>query len=233
MAEVPVRKKVGDLLIQAGIIDEDQLRSALAEQRKWGGALGKVLVNLGFCTEEALVQTLSSQLNMPAVKLDSRTPDPAALKMLPADFCQEHQVFPFAFTAVGKFLDVAVLDPTDLTLIDEVRVRTRANVRPYLAGAQSLDAAIRVHYLGEAAARPAGKFDSWGISTAVDVGGALPTGQFGAAPGGGQTPRHSGVTGRFDTLSARVAALEARVERDEQVIRKLMKLLVDKGVTTR
>ena len=63
--------RLGDLLIKAKVITDSQLKSALAEQAKWGGRLGEILVRMNIVTEDMLVKALSKQLNLPAVNLDS------------------------------------------------------------------------------------------------------------------------------------------------------------------
>ena len=142
------RKKLGEILIQAGVIDEPKLRSALAEQARWGGPLGRILVDMRIITEEALVQALSHQLNFPAVKIDERKIPQQALELVPVELCEQHGLIPFALT--GKFLDVAMADPTNLGIIDELRIRTRLNVRAYLAGPKSIERAIAMNYRGQA-----------------------------------------------------------------------------------
>jgi type IV pilus assembly protein PilB len=219
-----VRKKLGDLLVEAGVIDDSQLRSALAEQRQWGGQLGKILVELRFCSEQALVQTLSVQLGIPSVRLETRTPDDGALRLMQADFCLENGVFPFAYTAQGKFLDVAMADPTDIKLVDDVRVLTRSSPRAYLAGPKQIEAAIRKYYFKEPV-NESGGIDSWGVGTSADLAGP----SLGEATTGG----NSGRTEHHEALAARVAALEAREDRNEQVIKRVLRLLAEKGVATR
>jgi len=142
------RKKLGEILIQAGVIDENKLKSALAEQARWGGPLGRILVDMHIISEEALVQALSHQLNFPAVKIDDRKIPPPALELVPVELCEQHGLIPFALT--GKFLDVAMADPTNLGIIDELRIRTRLNVRAYLAGPKSIERAIAMNYRGQA-----------------------------------------------------------------------------------
>lgn len=219
-----VRKKLGELLVETGVIDDSQLRSALAEQRQWGGNLGKILVELRFCSEQSLVQTLSTQLGIPAVMLETRTVDDEALRLMQADFCLEKGVFPFAYTAQGKFLDIAMVDPTDVKLIEDVRVLTRSSPRAYLAGPKQIEAAVRKHYFGEPVVESGG-VDSWGVGTSADLAGTFP-----ADPVPAKT---TGRTGRHEALLARVAALEAREDRNEQVIKRVLRLLAEKGVATR
>jgi hypothetical protein len=142
------RKKLGEILIQAGVIDENKLRSALAEQARWGGPLGRILVDMRIISEEALVQALSHQLNFPAIKIDEKKIPQQALDLVSVELCEQHGLIPFAIS--NKFLDVAMADPTNLGIIDELRIRTRLNVRAYLAGPKSIERAIAAHYRGQA-----------------------------------------------------------------------------------
>src|SRR3990170_636112 len=138
------RKRLGEILVQAGVLDETRLRAGLAEQRRWGGPLGRILVDMRLITEDAMVQALSHQLNFPTVNLDQRAVAPEVTELVPADLAEQHSVVPFNLQ--GKFLDVAMADPTNLGIIDELRIRTRLNVRPYLAGPKSIERAVAKYY---------------------------------------------------------------------------------------
>jgi hypothetical protein len=141
------RKKLGELLMQAGVIDENRLRIGLREQQRWGGQLGRVLVNLGLVSEEELVRALSAQLAIPvAPDLVTAKIHGATLDLVPEDFCVEHSIIPF--NQDGKFLDVALCDPTNLSILDEVRIRTKLNVRAFIVGPTQLERALRKHYRG-------------------------------------------------------------------------------------
>src|SRR5687767_2437875 len=116
------RKKIGDLLVEMGIIDPHQLQSALAHQRQWGGKLGKIIVEKRFTTEKAIVDALSKQLNAKVIPLRDLPPDPRALKLVPLELAKKHNLFPYQFLQekpVDKVL-VAMSDPTDLAALDEV-----------------------------------------------------------------------------------------------------------------
>src|SRR5262249_57057935 len=91
-------------------------------------------------SEEAMVQALSHQLNLPAVNLDQRAVQPEALDTVPGELAQQLSVVPFALQ--GKFLDLAMSDPTNISTIDTLRTRTRLNIRPYLAGPKSIERAL-------------------------------------------------------------------------------------------
>src|SRR2546428_12164224 len=77
---MPPRKRLGQLLTELKVIDEHQLQSALGHQKQWGGKLGTILVQKGFCKEDQVVTALSQHLAMPAVRLANVKIDPRAVK---------------------------------------------------------------------------------------------------------------------------------------------------------
>lgn len=286
------RKRLGEILVQAGVLDETRLRAALAEQRRWGGPLGRILVDMGGISEEVMVQALSHQLNFPAVNLDDKVVPHDVLDLVPAELAEQHAVVPFAVQ--GKFLDVAMADPTNLGIIDELRIRTRLNVRPHLAGPKMIERAIAKYYgrgMGSlqfngmryvpspptvppgppqsAAPRPSRSSEPFGApqvgrpitpppmgtpSSVVDppsapslaatrraqqfeqmVAGMPGPGQPAAAPA---TVSIGDVSAserdrEIASLQERVQHLEALIARDEDVLRKLLGLLIEKGLATR
>src|SRR5436190_15541846 len=131
------RKRLGEILVQAGVVNESQLRAALTEQRRWGGPLGRILVDMKVISEDAMVQALSHQLDLPAINLEQRNIDAAVLDMVPGELAEQLSIMPFAVQ--GKFLDVAMSDPTNLVAVDTLRMKTRMNVRPYLCGPRALE----------------------------------------------------------------------------------------------
>lgn len=144
------RIMLGELLLRAGVITEDQLRKALAEQKKWGGKLGQVLVDLNFLDEGLLVKALSKQLNLPRVDFEGITIPPEALKLLDAEFANKRQVLPISYEEGKKQLVVAMSDPGDLGLVDEIKFKTGCRVRVAVAGDRALARAIQQYYFSEA-----------------------------------------------------------------------------------
>jgi type IV pilus assembly protein PilB len=141
------RKRLGEILIEAGLLDEPKLNVALREQQRWGGPLGRKLIELKLVKEPDLVRVLSQQLNIPVAPEISKQPvSEPVLKMLSEDFCEEHSLIPFRQD--GRFLDVALCDPTNLSIVDEIRIRVRLNVRPFIIGPQELERSIAKHYKG-------------------------------------------------------------------------------------
>ncbi|MFH0899450.1 MAG: hypothetical protein V2A73_02350 [Pseudomonadota bacterium] len=138
------RKKLGEILVQAGVLEEGNLRIALGEQRRFGGVLGNILVEMKFISEEVMVQALCHQLNFPAVNLDQRDIELEVIELVSVEMAEEHSVVPF--DVQGRFLDIAMADPTNLSVIDELRIKTRLNVRPYLAGPKMIERALSRYY---------------------------------------------------------------------------------------
>lgn len=254
------RRKLGELLVEAGVIDVMQLQSGLGEQKKWGRPLGQTLVDLGFLHEITLVQALSSQLNIPAVDLQNVVAQAQALQWLEAEFCQANACFPFGFESSGSFLDVAMADPTNPELFDLIRVQTRCNIRPHLAGHRAIDQAIRRDYLGEMPATeleiedrpwhddgyaqaPEGqrrRRPSQPLAPETPEPSLMPEPAADRPPGRRRPPtseRPAASAAARDQLLMQlhetVRQLVANLERDEKVIRKLMSLMVEKGVCTR
>jgi hypothetical protein len=140
---------LGELLLRAGVITEEQLRTALAEQKKWGGKLGQVLVDLNFLDEGLLVKALSKQLALPRVDFVGLVISPEALRQLDAEFSNKRQVLPISFDESKKQLVVAMSDPGDLDLLDEIEFKTGCRVQVAVAGDRALSRAVRQFYFGE------------------------------------------------------------------------------------
>jgi type IV pilus assembly protein PilB len=142
---------LGELLLRAGVITEEQLRKALAEQKKWGGKLGQVLVDLNFLDEGLLVKALSKQLNLPRMDFEGITIPPEALELLDAEFANKRQVLPVSFDKDKKQLVVAMSDPGDLGLVDEIKFKTGCRIKVAVAGDRALARAIQQYYFAGAA----------------------------------------------------------------------------------
>jgi type IV pilus assembly protein PilB len=136
--------KLGQLLITAQLITEDQLREAVSLQRKEGGRLGANLVRLGHISEEKLVGFLSKQWGVPAINLSDYKIDPSVLKLVPIDVARKYFIIPVA--RVGATLTIAMADPSNVFVIDDVKFMTGYNVEVVVSGESSISNAITVHY---------------------------------------------------------------------------------------
>ena len=136
--------RLGDILIREGLITRDQLGAALAEQKSSGHRLGYVLVKLGLIQELEITKVLARQYRMPAVDLTRFEVDPKMLKLIPSDFALKHVVLPLK--REGRTLTVAMADPTQTGVLDDLKFITRYDLFPVIAGEYTLRNLIEKHY---------------------------------------------------------------------------------------
>jgi len=229
------KKRLGDRLLEAGVIDKLQLRAALGQQGQWGKTLGRTLLEMRLITEEQLLPILSEHLNMPAISLADQRIDATTATMLDEEFCRMHECVPFNYHEHGKFLDVAMTDAQNGGLFDQIRVQTQCNVRPFLAGPEAIRSAIAAVFgedlipvkpqfmltetvfdfdraLDDPSPEDLPEDAPDGPSTRVELGGGA---QNATAPG----------TQQMLQLERMVLALQERNRRQEQYLRSLVQHL--------
>lgn len=128
--------RLGDLLVREGLITRDQLSKALVEQKQAGTRLGYTLVKLGILPEVDLTKTLAKQHRMPAVDLSRFEVDPKIAKMISAELAQKHLVLPLK--REGRTLTVAIADPSNLGVLEDLKFITRCDIVPVVAGEYTL-----------------------------------------------------------------------------------------------
>jgi type IV pilus assembly protein PilB len=138
--------KLGQLLVTGNIITEEQLREAVGLQRREGGRLGTNLIKLGYLTEDKLVAFLSKQWGVPAINLSDYKIDPSVLKLVPLEIARKYLIIPVA--RVGATLTIAMADPSNVFVIDDVKFMTGYNVEVVVAGESSVLQAISTYYRG-------------------------------------------------------------------------------------
>lgn len=136
--------RLGDILIREGLITREQLGSALAEQKSSGHRLGYVLVKLGLVQELEVTKILARQYRMPAVDLTRFEVDPKIIKLVPSDFALKNVVLPLK--REGRTLTVAMADPTNTGVLDDLKFITRYDLFPVIAGEYTLRNLIEKHY---------------------------------------------------------------------------------------
>lgn len=125
LAKKPKRKlRLGELLVKAGVVDDDAVQRALAVQKMGGGRLGSVLVKLKLCTEEQIQGALSEQLDVDVVELTKFEPEPGVLGLIPRALVRKYEAIPLR--KEGTTVWVAMMDPYNLTAIDDIRFCTGA-----------------------------------------------------------------------------------------------------------
>ncbi|MDQ8164265.1 MAG: ATPase, T2SS/T4P/T4SS family [Gemmatimonadota bacterium] len=137
-------ERIGDLLLKEGMISKEQLDKALQEQRQNGTRVGYNLVKLGFIQEIELTKSLARQYKMPAVDLSKFEADPKLVKLIPSDLAVKNLVLPLKRD--GRVLTVAMADPTNFAVIDDLKFITRYDIVPVIAGEFTLRNAIEKNY---------------------------------------------------------------------------------------
>ena len=135
--------RLGEVLLNNGLITQEQLESALVRQKQAGKKLGEFLIDEGVVTEENLASALSRQLGLEMVDLQNVVVDKKALEMVPVNVLKKNKVFPFAFAENSfNILKVAMADPMDYNAQDDIGIITNCQVEPVVATTRSIMIAI-------------------------------------------------------------------------------------------
>lgn len=205
--------RLGEHLIAEGLLGEAQLQAALAEQVRSGGRLGEILLRMGFLSEAELVRALTRCFGLPGIDLSGKRVDAEVIELLPAALAEKHHLLPLfrKRDGRGEILYVGTDDPGNRAALHEASVVTGRRVQPVVIGPRQLRQALVLYYRGEVAE------DS--TAPEVDVPEEI------HAPG--DTAPLVG-----DEDEARPAPRPRDVP-TRQILRALVKLLIDKGVLTR
>ncbi len=143
-----MKKRLGEILLELGLLDGLQLQSALAYQRKWGVPLGQVVVDLRFCTSGQVMDALTHQTGVPAVDLDAEQLEQRLAKLVPQRLAEMHRVVPLRLEGPRDMvLVVAIAAPANIHSLDAVRsVASKARVVPQLATDAAISRAIERLY---------------------------------------------------------------------------------------
>ena len=154
--------RLGEMLLEAGLIDQFQLESALSMQRNLGGRIGSALVKLGYLPEETILEFLESQEKYSRVSLQELKVPAHIMALLSAERMLELMVIPLELRKTGneKLLRVAMTDPTNLKLVDDLQFATGCKVIPVLAIEAEIEQAINNNTPKESLKPPEPKEDS-------------------------------------------------------------------------
>ena len=226
-------RKLGDLLISHGVIDEEKLVAALSDQRAFGGKLGRTLVDLGYVTEDQLIRALSQQLGLPTVDLDHTEAQPDALQSLPVDVCERYGVFPVSVDG-ERVLRLATAEPDRQTL-QELAQLSQHTLEPLLASMSSIDRAIRRCYFGDSGRRTAPTTRLGEPLSAIpadmpaDGAAAIVPNPYAI----GTIAPSAGAQDALQELKTLIIRLEKTVDAQSRAFRALVDLLQDKGLVRR
>jgi type IV pilus assembly protein PilB len=143
-APVVAIERIGDLLVREGLITREQLARALEEQRQNGTRVGYNLIKLGFIEENELTKMLARQYKMPAIDLARFEVDPKIAKMIPTELAVKNLVIPLKRD--GRTLTIAMADPTNLGVLEDLKFITRYDIFPVIAGEFTLRNVIEKIY---------------------------------------------------------------------------------------
>jgi type IV pilus assembly protein PilB len=136
--------KLGEMLIKAGLLTPQKLQEALEYQKTNGGKLGFNLVKLGFVKEEEITRVLSQQYGVPAINLSKLEIDDSVVKLIPSEVAQKYLIMPVGRT--GATLTIAMMDPTNVFAMDDIKFMTGYNVEPVVASEVAIKEAIDRYY---------------------------------------------------------------------------------------
>lgn len=136
--------KVGDMLLRAGMISQEQLDRALKEQQTSGQRLGSVLVKMEVISEDEIVSFLSKQFNVPSINLNDYKIDETVLKLVPSHIAQKYGLMPLS--RLGRALTVAMVNPNDVLAMEDIKFSTGFEVHPVIASEAAIWTAIDKYY---------------------------------------------------------------------------------------
>ena len=112
-------KKLGEVLLEQGVIHQEQLQAALKFQKEEGGMIGDVIIKLKFATERDIAQALTAQYGFPYLPLSSYEIDPEVIKAIAVDLCREYLLIPI--DKIGQSLTITMANPLDVEAIEKLK----------------------------------------------------------------------------------------------------------------
>jgi type IV pilus assembly protein PilB len=136
--------QIGELLLRDNLITPEQLENALDFQRRNGGRLGTIFIELGYADDDSITSVLSRQYGVPSINLAYFEIDAAVIKLIPVETAQKYMVIPLS--RVGSTLTIAMADPTNVFAMDDIKFMTGFNVEPVVATESSIREAVEKYY---------------------------------------------------------------------------------------
>jgi hypothetical protein len=217
--------RIGEMLVKAAVINELQLNAAIAEQQRWGGRLGQILVRMGALSEDLLVLALCRQLALPKAELSTLTAVPDVLKeRLSREICERYHVLPMAYVQERRAVQLAMSDPFDVVALDDLTRLLGTKIEAFLAGDQALQTAIRKLY---SAATPSSLSSSMDLEFVDNAGNKRPdgTGEFATVP----PSSASNFLAPPATTTPPQSQIQARIDEQANAVRAVADLLAERG----
>ena len=159
MADFRQKKRIGDMLLEAGIITQEQLEDALEKNKTAHKKIGEMLVDLGYATEEAIGEGLATQLNIPFISLQGMKIEDDIIKLADGKLLRKHLMIPFEYKEGNvNIIRVAMADPMDMRGIDDFSIITNLQVEPVIATTQDILVTLDKYYGDSEAQRVAEQY---------------------------------------------------------------------------
>lgn len=139
-----INKQLGELLIERGLVTQEQLEKALEVQRAKGGLLGEIMVDMGIVKEEDIAQTLTAQYGFPYLPLSNYEIDPEVLRTIPARVAKQYLLIPI--DKIGNCLTLAMSNPLNQQAIEDVELLSGCTVQTFVATSSDIKRAIEKYY---------------------------------------------------------------------------------------
>jgi len=139
-----INKRLGELLIERGIINTRQLEKALAVQQEKGGLVGEILVELGFVKEEDIAQALTAQYGFPYLPLSNYEINPDVVNIVPGRVARQYMLVPI--DKIGNNLTLAMSNPLNVQAIEDVELLSGCSVQTFVSTSTDIKKAIEKYY---------------------------------------------------------------------------------------
>ena len=139
-----ITKRLGEVLLERGAINQKQLEEALAHQRVHGGLIGQVLIELGFVNEEEVALALTAQYGFPYLPLENYEIDQDITKLIPEPVARQYCLIPI--DRIGNALTLAMADPSNIQAIEDIEILTHCVVQAFVSTPSDIQKAIERYY---------------------------------------------------------------------------------------
>lgn len=139
-----VTKQLGELLLERGIINEEQLNKALKVQKERGGLIGQVLVTLGYAKEEEIAQALTVQYGFPYLPLECYEINVEAMRLIPQNVSEQYNLI--AIDRIGDLLTIAMSNPLNVQAVEDIELLAKCKVQVFVSTMTDVSNAIKKYY---------------------------------------------------------------------------------------
>jgi len=142
-----ITKQLGEVLMERGIINQQQLDAAIEAQRGKGGLIGEILVDMGFAKEDEIAQALTAQYGFPYLPLSSYEINPEVFNIVPGRVARQYLLIPI--DKIGNSLTVAMSNPLNINAVEDVELLSGCSVQTFVATSSDIRTAIDKYYKGK------------------------------------------------------------------------------------